>query len=240
MNIGQILRLKFPLKSRLRLWWQTLTRQFRGDRLLLHPKFPWIVLPFGLLPPLFVLLFAQSLSRHAKQIDRQLCFLEKKARFVMLAQQQREQFTYEFGGSDPHYLDKYVESIALLKRDTEILEKILQNQDYAAFPAIEQRYHFLTGGDNRMQFSSLWENKSEFFFDKLWRLDHPVEANCDDIRNILSLLEGVKIDHFLPNPVRPQLFFTSFSLVKKDLGEASKVFTIDMEVYQRGCNGSLQ
>ncbi len=195
----------------------------------------WFLLGLSVLPLIFILVFNHSMTKRARELDLRLKILENNARVLAKVQKEREFFLREFGGSDDNFLANYVESEVLLNNDIHLLRKISSKDEYASYKPIKDRISFLSGEENRMIFELITERKGDFYIEKLWQLNSPVEMNSEDTKKILGRIEGVKIDNYLPNPLRPLLLITKFDLSLKPQDNHNKVFLVDMEILQRGC-----
>ncbi len=232
MNIGQILHLKTKIKESFSFF----VSGFQGSLMLTRSFVTWGCMIGSFLPLFFVILFWCWLSNRSELMEGQLSVLEEKARFLVKLQKQRNRFFQEFGLSDENFLVNYIETEPLLDSNLQYLKKIQQVGEYSKYEPITERIKFLTEGENKLKFSLLSSSEGVFYKEKLWKLERPVEMNCEDVKKILALIEGVKIDKYLPNPMRPQLGITKFDLILKPQGNRNKVFCVDMEVLQRGCH----
>lgn len=233
MNIQHILRLRTKFFRYLR----GMQEQLRGGGWLSNPCVAYGFIALSLLPFVFVVSMGVFLTNRSQIIEMQLSNLEAKARFLVKLKKDRNRFLQEFGNSDSNFLANYVETEVLLGEDIAKLEKIHQTADYAEYKPIGERISFLTGEGNQIKFQKISSSNGGYFKESHFKLEHPVEMNCDDVKKILALVEGVKIDKYLPNPMRPQLILTSFdlNLKKEDLQDKkNKIFIIDFDVMQRG------
>lgn len=190
----------------------------------------------SLLPFIIVVVVTGFLSSRSDLIEMQLTKLEAKARFLVRLKKERNRFIQEFGSSDANFLANYIESEVLLEKDITLLQEIQKISEYGSYKPINERVRFLTGEENKIHFEKVAEEVGGFFTQSHYKLAHPVEMNCDDVKNMLALIEGVKIDRHLPNPLRPQLIITSFDLTLKPQDNTNKVYFVNLEVMQRGCH----
>ena len=195
----------------------------------------WVLIGLSLLPLVLILIFNHSMTKRACELDLRLKILENNARVLAKVQKQRDLFLREFGGADENFLANYIESEVLLSEDIHLLKKISRIEEYATYKPIGERIAFLTGEKNKINFCQMAERKCDFYKEKLWHINSPVEMNCEDIKKILSRIEGVKIDKYLPNPLRPLMMITKFDVSLKPQDNHNKVFSVEMEILQRGC-----
>jgi hypothetical protein len=126
-------------------------------------------------------------------------------------------------------LQKYVERIELLKDEVDFLSKI---NSQVGYEPVQKRLKFLTSGENSIRFVLKNKRKSNVYAESEWILDHIVEVENKDVLQIVSLLEGVKLSNFNPNPLRPQFIIKNFSLQAKE-GMQDEVFYLNLEILQR-------
>lgn len=199
-------------------------------------KMVYFLLLASVLP--FVFLGGYFFFLHKKQniIDFEMQKLERKMKHLVELKENREKFLSEYGAGDPLFLEKYIEPVQLLSRDIEELSEIKKEIAPLNFTPIDQRLNFLLGGENRIKFIKNNERSSNYYRETEWSLERCVEASCSDLKRLLSLIEGVKLSGFLPNPLRPQLIIKKLDLKTKDLDNTHGVFSLNIEVLQRGCN----
>jgi len=121
--------------------------------------------------------------------------------------------TYQ--GKDQFYLIKQLESMTLLEDEIAKIQKVLGAGFHPEEEACRRRLHFLTSGENSIVFSENPEKRMPGFTQTEAALQHPVEANLNDVKKIIARIEGVKIDNHEPDPSRPHLIISDFHLEKK-------------------------
>jgi hypothetical protein len=196
---------------------------------LLSTKMLWSVIGISLSAPFLVFLYFVFLLRQEAVLNEKIHALEKKAKSLVAFKSEQDRFIREFGSSDLAFLQKYVERIELLKDEVGFLSKI-NNQ--VSYEPIQKRLKFLTSGENSVRFVLKTKRKSNVYAESEWGLDHVVEVENKDVLELISLLEGVKLSNFNPNPLRPQFIIKKFSLQAKE-GMQSEAFYLNLEVLQR-------
>lgn len=136
-----------------------------------------------------------------------------------------------FQDADRSYLDKHVDTIVLLKDEVDLLEKITNNPTIAPDPRLTSRLDALK--KNTIQFSEGAVDSYPFFKEVTETLAKTVEVNNDDIREILSVVEGVDIGAEHPDPRRPQLIFTEFKLEHKPGPRQGLLYSLNMKLIKR-------
>lgn len=187
----------------------------------------------GVLPLVFIVLlfFSQNYRidelRDSLDVIRDNVLIKEKKQALNLAVRQH------FRESDHFYVDKYLETLVFLEPETEALQKIVQDKNFANDERVKKRIEFLTGDANAFTFSEGVVQSFPFFQETAETLIHPVEVNAKDIQKILSKIEGVKIGDFSSGPHRPQLFITEFKLDKKKVADNNEVFLLNLKLIKR-------
>ncbi len=159
------------------------------------------VIGLALIAPLCVMIYSLFLVKRGEELDEKRGRLEKKIHSLTVIKHQRERFAEKFSSSDPNFIQNYVEPLQLLKEEVDVISKLKS----FSYEPIQKRV------------SVLAENKIKFIEGKL---AHPVEVTSKDVKQILSLLEGV-------NPLKPQIIIKKFSFSNNIL---------DMEIEQMSCH----
>lgn len=138
-----------------------------------------------------------------------------------------------FSDADHFYIDKNLETLNLLLPEIENLEEITRNPHFTEDEGVRKRLEFLTGSQNRLHFSESGVQSTPYFQEVIETLTHPVEVDSADLKQILSLVEGVEIDSHKPIDGRPQLIILDFKLNKKFGGQTNEVFELNMKLLKR-------
>lgn len=187
----------------------------------------------GLLPIFFVitLFFSQKsqlndLESTLENIQYQSFNKEKKQALNMMVRQ-------HFHDADHFYIDKHLETLVFLEPEIEMLQKIVNEKNFADDERIKRRLEFLTSQSNSLVFSEGVVQTFPLFQETVETLVHPVEINTSDLKKILSAIEGIEIGGHLPKEQRPQLLVLEFKLDKKKVHEKNEVFTLNMKLLKR-------
>jgi len=128
---------------------------------------------------------------------------------------------------DPHYLDKYIETLTFLVPELKKLEASENTEE------MQKRLQFIKDGANRLVFSEEEVRMAERLREIEEKQQHSVEMNEEDLKKLLCLIEGVTIWPYGPKEGRPQLIIKDFKLSKKKLSSQDKVFVVSMELIKR-------
>lgn len=187
----------------------------------------------GLLPIFIVvmLFFSQKsqlndLESTLESIQYQAFNKEKKQALNMMVRQ-------HFHDADHFYIDKHLETLVFLEPEIEMLQKIVNDKNFADDERIKRRLELLTTQANSLVFSEGVVQTFPLFQETVETLVHPVEINTDDLKKILAAIEGVEIGEFAPKDHRPQLLVLEFKLDKKKVYEKNEVFVLNMKLLKR-------
>jgi hypothetical protein len=187
----------------------------------------------GLLPICFVLALFFSQKNELKELQDILqsiqhqAFVKEKKQALNLAVREH------FRDADHFYIDKYLETLVFLEPEIEMLQKIVNDKNFAEDERIKKRLEFLTSQANSLVFSEGVVQSFPLFQETIETLVHPVEVNVQDLQKILARIEGIKIGSFAQGPNRPQLLITEFKLDKKKTTDKNEVFLIQLKLLKR-------
>lgn len=135
--------------------------------------------------------------------------------------------------ADHFYIDKQLETLTFLEPEVESLQKILSNPLLGQTEVVTRRLDTLSGPPNAMQFIEGVVQSYGDFQETTESLAHPVEVNVDDLKKILSRIEGVELGSHRPGPNRPQLLITDFKLEKKEIRANNETFILNLKLLKR-------
>lgn len=135
--------------------------------------------------------------------------------------------------SDRFYLNKQLESMTFLKPEIDALKRIANNKNFSGDLSVTKRLEYLTGPDNRLSFAEGAIKTTPQLQEVKESLVRPVEVNADDLREILSKIEGVEIGDTLTAPNRPLILITDFKLDKKSISSKNEVYTLNFKLIKR-------
>lgn len=161
------------------------------------------------------------------ETTQHLAILKEKKQSLNLAVRQH------FRDADHFYIDKHLETLVFLEPEIELLQKIVNDKNFADDERIKKRLEFLTSQANSLVFSEGIVQTFPLFQETDEILIHPVEVNATDIQKILARIEGVEIDAFTPGAYLPQLLITEFKLDKKKIAEKNEVFLLHLKLLKR-------
>lgn len=141
-----------------------------------------------------------------------------------------------FRNADPFYIDKVLETMTFLHPEIEGLKRLINSSQYTGDDSSKRRLEFLTGNTNKLVFIEGNVIKGPYFQEVTETLAHPVEVNIEDLKHILTNIEGVAIGNWKPPENRPQLLVLDFRLDKKSQNEDNDLFLLNMKLLKREYN----
>ncbi|MCB1213367.1 MAG: hypothetical protein KDK40_03620 [Chlamydiia bacterium] len=184
-----------------------------------------------LLPILLVLYHHKVTNDRIDMLNETLTELHTQ---VVIAKQKNAlnaQTRQHFQDANRFYLDKEVESIPLLKDERMLLEKFVKNSNLAPNPQASQRLKEIDS--NFIVFSEGVIERYPTFDEFPESLSKPVEIDNNDLKKILSRIEGVTIENQTALPKRPLLIITDCRLDRKKVGDNTSVFLLNMKLLKR-------
>ncbi len=131
-------------------------------------------------------------------------------------------------GIDQDYVKTVLEELKFLSEDRNQLALICSEvDDKDIYPKVKERLLFLQNEFNQLKFT-LYEKPGKV----VWELKNKVEMNGEDIKRVVTLVEGQVMEPFYPNPHRPEMYFTKFKFKRMNKG-ATDLFTVDLQLCQK-------
>ena len=133
--------------------------------------------------------------------------------------------------SDHFYIDKYLEPLPLLQKEVASIETLFDKPVPFSEP-LKKRYEFLTAGQNEIRFIEGQVKSYPTFQETMETLSHPVEVDLDDLKRLLTLIEGSNLSDLSPEG-RPHLLITDLKLEKKEGLNGREHFQLFLKLLKR-------
>lgn len=166
-----------------------------------------------------------------EQLEEEMNRIHHKMVFLQEAQRKENFLLASLKDPDPHYLDKYVETLTFLLPEIKKLEAI--QSENLEDEQITKKLQWLKEGGNRLRFSEEHIRANELFRETEEKQQNPIELNEEDLKKLLCLIEGTTIWPYGPKEGLPQLIIKDFKLAKKELPSHEKLYTVSMELIKR-------
>ena len=222
----------FSSKENLKAAFNDQKRHLKPKLLLQNPFFITALLAFSLIPFLCAVLLIKT--RFAKLSMRKTHFeqIQWRGKRLVQTQKDRNEFLEKYQQVDAYYLSHAIEQLVFLKPEIAALQVIYGHPTFQSCPAVKERLTCLTQGKNRLVFVEQGRETSKFIQETHYQQQALIEVNAEDIKNILSIIEGVSIGPYEPLSFRPQLVLRRFDLKRESLLGRESYF-LDMDLIKR-------
>lgn len=183
--------------------------------------------------PICTGLFLYLEKQKVSELKEQRTTVMKRAKTAFERKERKEVFIQEHTNSDPYFLDKEIESFVFLKNEKNRLASWLAHPAIANKEKIMKRLSFLGSEENRLSFTEDDIQTSKTCKETMEKQRSPVELDCDDLKQLLSLIEDLPAESVSSTKRRPQLLISNFSLSKKKTILQSEVFEMKMDLLKR-------
>jgi len=186
-----------------------------------------------LLSFMLVIFFNKEKNQFLKKNLEEALLMRSRIEHFLAAQKDRTTFFKKYGGNiDRYYIGRVLEGAQFLKRETETLRGVCEHPAFKSCNNIKQRWNFLTKGENNLVFIEESRKCKNSIEEIALKQKHPVEVDNEDVKQILSLVEGVAIGEYCPPPAAPQMIFRRFTLKKRKFAEG-ETFLLEMHITKR-------
>lgn len=191
----------------------------------------WTVLAAAPIPFFICLFHFLSKAQELAYLDSEIGRIHTKVMHIEQIQKRESALLAPLKNPDPHYLDKYVETLHFLLPEIKKLETLqAENLDDEQ---LSKRLQLLQSNHNHLTFSEDQIRSNDLFKEIEEVQQHVVEVNEEDLKRLLCLIEGTTIWPYGPKEGRPLLIIKDFKLVKKELLSKEKVFSLSMQLIKR-------
>jgi hypothetical protein len=187
----------------------------------------------AMLPTFFALFMIWNGLGAVDSLQDQLHLLKEKNLLFEQRQAQNQQLMRFYQGSDHFYIDKHLETLSFLEPEIRDIQKIVKQKNYPDDEVLKKRLEFLTGENNDLVFSEGVVQNYGDFQETLETQVRPIQVNIDDLKKILSLIEGIPMNGEKLPPNRPQLIIIDFKLDKKGVRPGTDAFVLNMKLIKR-------
>lgn len=192
---------------------------------------PYLVLITAPIPFIYFLCSFYFQMENYSSLEQRLEGVNSKAVQYAQNKKREEQFLSDIKVVDHFYIDKHIETLTFLEPEIKRIEALFSHGEYEE--SLKKRLNILKEGPNRLAFTEEKNRSADMVRELEIKLQHSVEVNEEDLKRLLSLIEGVNIGTYAPAPRRPQLILKNFELTKKPLSSQEGVFIINMQMIKR-------
>ena len=168
-----------------------------------------------------------------QEIESALEMLPIKLERIATLQKNQNTFFESFTYADPQYFENEIHPLHFLVDEAETLKLLLSNPGFESCQEIQKRVNFLTSIENRLNFAQGNREYNSLIEESEWSSVRSVELSSEDLKKVLSAIEGVAIGAFQAPPNRPHLTIKRFKLKKKEYKDR-ETFVVEMGLIKRG------
>jgi hypothetical protein len=197
----------------------------------ISPTLKWPL--FFILPlvpfALFFINFYQNQQRLAL-VETQIEELHLKATAAKKQKDKEGLFFHQIQNAEPDFLEKHLCSIPFL--ETEI-KKLRSFSEESPDQELKQRLDALEEKGNKLSFIEQNKRTFENLQESEMVQKTPVEMNEEDLKKILSAIEGISMQNGNPPAGKPVLLIKDFQLSKTKLHEDESAFSVKLNLIKR-------
>lgn len=186
----------------------------------------------SLLPIAVALFHYRSESQSLQSLESRISRLQDAALIRDRKQSANALVRNYYAEADRFYLEKQTESIRLMEKETDALQKLSSQPYMAEDPRVARRLATLTTANN-IVFTEGMVQSYPFFNEIPEALQHPLEVDVDDIKKLLAKIEGATIGPYEPGKNRPQLIVTDFRIDRKATQGESEIYNLNLKILKR-------
>lgn len=166
-----------------------------------------------------------KLNKYETKLD----YLQKKSISSIDKRKQIKDFIARKTNFDKLFIENKLESLTFLENEKPILSKMLKHPAFSNSLQIKNRLEFINNDQNKLKFLEENIKKSTLIKEADLTQLKSVELDKGDLEKLLSIIEDVKIDNYIPEIESPQLIIKNFSLSKK----RENILSINMKILKR-------
>lgn len=189
---------------------------------------------FFLLIPFLLCFFSLYIKwTYLEEVEESFSLTKTRAKAAFDKKRRKEQFLERFLGADPFFLDHQIEAFLPLGREVTLLESLLHHPALSEKKGLKERLTFLLSGENRLRFREEEIQTTGRMKETVEKQLHPIQMEEADLKKVLSLLENMPIDSYLPDPRSPQFLITDLLIEKKKTELHTDVLEVEIEILKR-------
>lgn len=201
----------------------------------LSPKFlPYFSCLF-LLPCIASFCFLYTKQQKIAYLEEKVLFIQNKIEKKKQTRLQEEKILSQIQKANTNYLQDHLSSLSFLLPEQQKWKMFLAG--LGSSPEIKEKFAFLENMDNNLLFLENTFQKTPLFEEKEFTQQKSIKLNQEDLKKLLSLIEGIEIGSYHPIKESPQILITSFSLDKTAFSEMQEdIYTVQMQILTRQKN----
>lgn len=165
--------------------------------------------------------------------EKRLTKLMEGAENTAILRKKRLSQLKQLAVADPLYLDKYLVKPGVLRKQREDLQTLTINEALKGCDTWNRQLETLTGDDNQILFQESETKSVKNIREALVCQTKPVQIGNEDLKRILSVVEGVRIGSYLPPAGRPNLLIKKFQLTRTQTISGGETFLLNIDLVKR-------
>jgi len=190
-------------------------------------KVHYTFLLFAIIPIILSVFYFFSKMQELDIVEERVVVLKQK---LLIQKEAVPLSEVNIKNSDHFYIDKHIETMTFLEPEMKRLQ--IDHLQDSQNEWKNQRVHFLQNS-NQLLFAEENMQQNTLFQEVIERQQRPVEINEEDLKKLLSSIEGLSIGPYLPSSGRPQLFIQSFEMIKKPATLNDNIYVLNMQLIKR-------
>ena len=192
----------------------------------------WILIPLAAFPLLLSFCFLYMHWQEIITLEERVDDLASIAAKSLKKRSLKFMTLKKYSNSNPYYLNHYLEPLLFCENEIHLLNRLSYHPAFSKNEDIKERLLFLRD-ENNMKFAEESTNSTSLLKETEEHLCSPIQIDTNDLKKILSLIEGRQINEHIPPKNSPQLFIKSFSLTKKPTISSNEIFSLEMQLIKR-------
>ncbi|MES2199684.1 MAG: hypothetical protein V4489_05915 [Chlamydiota bacterium] len=186
----------------------------------------------SILPVIASFCFLYAKEQKIGEMEEKVLFLQTKIEKKKQTRLQEERILSQIQKASPSYFQEQLSALSFLIPEQQKWKMCLAQLGSSL--EVKEKYAFLENMDNRIEFSESALQKTPLFEERELSQQKPIRLNEEDLKKLLSSVEGASIGSYLPLEGSPQMVITSFSLKKNTFLEMQEeIYTVQMQLLTR-------
>jgi CRISPR/Cas system-associated endonuclease/helicase Cas3 len=174
---------------------------------------------------MLVIFYHLAAAEKLSLLEDSFTMLQAHADRIHSAKAQNDLALKQMQVADASYLN---EPLRFLEGELRRLQTVLRDD-----PNLQRRYDYLST-DNQLSFLQESSKSGDLFNEYRLKLKHPVDLDAEDLKKVLTLIEGVSTNLYSPKKGRPLMIVTDFKLVRKKSPLQEEIYEVDLKLLRRG------
>lgn len=145
----------------------------------------------------------------------------------------KERFLNHYSQADPYFIDQQIESLSFLEKEQKEIRALIKHPAMLKTNPFLERLQFLVSEENKLSFAEQNIRSSSQIKETEEKQQRAIQVDEEDLKRILSAIEGVPVEGYSPFSHSPQLLIQNFQLRKHTTAIETEVFLLEMSLVKR-------